>query len=40
VLRPPTPTDGWGLHLVDARADHWEIEDGSAHVWFEVALPE
>jgi two-component sensor histidine kinase len=28
-----------GMPLVDALVDSWGVEDGSTHVWFEIAPP-
>jgi anti-sigma regulatory factor (Ser/Thr protein kinase) len=35
-------TSGYGLYLVDALADRWGVEPGTAQssVWFEIDLPE
>jgi hypothetical protein len=27
---------GWGLAIVDAETSRWGIDDGTAHVWFEI----
>jgi anti-sigma regulatory factor (Ser/Thr protein kinase) len=36
---PRTPTDGWGLSLVDRLADDWGVINGpGAHVWCELDL--
>ena len=35
--RPATDVGGWGLYLVEALASAWGVQDGSTHVWFEVA---
>lgn len=28
---------GWGLHLVEALADRWGVQEGAPRVWFELA---
>ena len=29
---------GWGLYLVEELAESWGVQDGSTHVWFQLAL--